>query len=171
MSPHNISDVRRSVSQISLIISIFTVKYGIAAQLLQVQPASAASKTCRKFSPPQFQHGTAAIPRFCAKLCQVTVAVGWLRVRTDGPGTAEHLVTWYAGQIRRRPMCGMDALLLELSMGWGDPRVRLGPNFSTCSGSGWVSQLMRWVGSGHTKWTHGQLLLSILAKTTPTTNR
>ena len=22
---------------------------------------------------------------------------------------------------------------------------------------GWVSQLMGWVGSGHTKWTHGQL--------------
>ena len=24
-------------------------------------------------------------------------------------------------------------------------------------GSGWVSQLMGWVGSDHTKWTHGQL--------------
>jgi len=24
-------------------------------------------------------------------------------------------------------------------------------------GLGWVSQLMGWVGSGHTKWTHGQL--------------
>ena len=24
-------------------------------------------------------------------------------------------------------------------------------------GLGWVSQLMGWVGWGHTKWTHGQL--------------
>ena len=31
-------------------------------------------------------------------------------------------------------------------LGW----VGLGPNFPTCSGLGWV-------GSGHTKWTHGQL--------------
>ena len=35
--------------------------------------------------------------------------------------------------------------------------IGLGPNFSTYSGLGWVSQLMGWVGSGHTKWTHGQL--------------
>jgi len=33
----------------------------------------------------------------------------------------------------------------------------LGPNFSTCNGSVWVSQLMGWVGSGHTKLTGGQL--------------
>jgi len=26
-------------------------------------------------------------------------------------------------------------------------------------GLGWVSQLMGWVGSGHAKWTHGQLFL------------
>jgi len=38
-------------------------------------------------------------------------------------------------------------------LGW----VGSGPNFPTCSGLGWVSQLMGWVGSGHTKWTHGQL--------------
>jgi len=38
-------------------------------------------------------------------------------------------------------------------MGW----VGLGPHFPTCSGLGWVSQLMGWVGSGQTKWTHGQL--------------
>ena len=37
-------------------------------------------------------------------------------------------------------------------LGW----VGLGPNFFTCSGFGlvWVGQLMGWVGSGHTKWTH-----------------
>jgi len=35
-------------------------------------------------------------------------------------------------------------------------------NFFTCSGLGWVSQLMGWVGSGHTKWTHGQLCNSQL---------
>jgi len=29
--------------------------------------------------------------------------------------------------------------------------VGLGPNFSTCSGLGWVSQLTGWVGLGHTK--------------------
>jgi len=42
---------------------------------------------------------------------------------------------------------------LLVVLGW----VGLGPNFSTCSGLGWVSQLMRWVfgvESGHTKWTH-----------------
>jgi len=33
----------------------------------------------------------------------------------------------------------------------------LGPNFCTCSELGWVSQLMGWLGSGHTKWTRGQL--------------
>ena len=38
--------------------------------------------------------------------------------------------------------------------------VGSGPNFSTCSGLGWVSQQMGWVGSGHTKWTHGQLTAS-----------
>jgi len=32
-------------------------------------------------------------------------------------------------------------------MGWVDPWV----------GLGWVSQLMGWVGSGHTQWTRGQL--------------
>ena len=36
-------------------------------------------------------------------------------------------------------------------MGW----VGLGPNFPL--GLGWVSQLMDWLGSGHTKWTNGQL--------------
>ena len=35
-------------------------------------------------------------------------------------------------------------------MGW----VGLGPHFPTCSGLGWVSQLIAWVGSGHIKWTH-----------------
>jgi len=35
--------------------------------------------------------------------------------------------------------------------------IGLGPNFRTSSRLGWVSQLMGWVGSGHTKWTHGQL--------------
>jgi len=35
----------------------------------------------------------------------------------------------------------------ELFMGWIDPWVGL------C----WVSQLMGWVGSGHTEWTDGQL--------------
>jgi len=35
--------------------------------------------------------------------------------------------------------------------------IGLGPNFPTCSGSGWVSQLMGWVDSGHSNWTHGQL--------------
>ena len=35
--------------------------------------------------------------------------------------------------------------------------IGLGPNFSTSSGLGWVSQLMGWVGSGHTNWTHRQL--------------
>jgi len=29
--------------------------------------------------------------------------------------------------------------------------------FVSCIGLGWVSQLMGWVGSGRTKWTHGQL--------------
>ena len=39
----------------------------------------------------------------------------------------------------------------ELSMGW----VGLGRDFflSIFNGLGWVSQLMGWVGSGHTKWT------------------
>jgi len=32
-------------------------------------------------------------------------------------------------------------------------------------GFGWVSQLMGWVGSGHTKWTHGQLWASRRART------
>jgi len=36
-------------------------------------------------------------------------------------------------------------------------RVGLGPNFATCSELGRVSQLMGWVGSRHTKWTHGKL--------------
>jgi len=50
--------------------------------------------------------------------------------------------------------------------GW----VGLGPNFSTCSGVwfglvwlGWVSQLMGWVGSSHTKWTRGQLYVVVSA--------
>ena len=36
---------------------------------------------------------------------------------------------------------------------------RVGSKFSDLwwVGSGWFSQLMGWVGSGHTKWTHGQL--------------
>jgi len=44
---------------------------------------------------------------------------------------------------------------LLVVLGW----VGLGPNFPTCSGLGWVGlgQLMGWVGSGLTKWTHGQL--------------
>ena len=33
--------------------------------------------------------------------------------------------------------------------------VGLGPDFSTCSGLCCVSQLMDWVGSGHTEWTRG----------------
>jgi len=37
-------------------------------------------------------------------------------------------------------------------MGWVDPWV----------GLGWVSQLMGWVGSGHTKWTHGQLWYGVM---------
>jgi len=32
------------------------------------------------------------------------------------------------------------------------------------SGLGWVSQLMGWVGSGHTKWTHGQLCAEVLVQ-------
>jgi len=44
--------------------------------------------------------------------------------------------------------------------------VRFVSKFSTCSGLGWVglgwvSQLMSWIGSGHTKWTHGQLWFSV----------
>jgi len=35
--------------------------------------------------------------------------------------------------------------------------IGLGPNFSNCRGLCWVSQLMGWVGSGHTKLTHGQV--------------
>jgi len=53
-------------------------------------------------------------------------------------------------------------------MGSVDPWVGLGSigsgwvHFSTCGGLDWVglggvSQLMGWVGSGHAKWTHGQL--------------
>ena len=38
-------------------------------------------------------------------------------------------------------------LNLLVASGW----VGLDLNFSTCSGSGWVSQLMGWVGSGHIK--------------------
>jgi len=38
----------------------------------------------------------------------------------------------------------------ELSMGWVDPRVGLGQDSAVCDGLGWV-------GSGHRKWTHGQL--------------
>jgi len=37
---------------------------------------------------------------------------------------------------------------LLVVLGW----VGLGPNFSTYSGLGWVSQLMGWVASGHIKW-------------------
>ena len=33
-------------------------------------------------------------------------------------------------------------------------------------GSGWVSQLMGWVGLGHTKWTHGQLWVKNKANST-----
>jgi len=44
-------------------------------------------------------------------------------------------------------------LSLLVVLGW----VGLGPNFPTCGGLGWFSQPMGWVGSGHTKWTHGQL--------------
>ena len=42
-------------------------------------------------------------------------------------------------------------------MGWVDPWVGLGRDFSAFGGLGCVSQLMGWVGSGHTKWTRGQL--------------
>jgi len=31
-------------------------------------------------------------------------------------------------------------------------------------GLGWVSKLMDWVGSGQTKWTHGQLWVTVLGK-------
>ena len=44
-------------------------------------------------------------------------------------------------------------LNLLVVLGW----VGLDPIFSTYSGLGWVRQSMDWVGSGHTKWTHGQL--------------
>jgi len=37
----------------------------------------------------------------------------------------------------------------------GSGRVR--SNFFTWVGLDWASQLMGWVGWGHTKWTHGQL--------------
>ena len=30
-------------------------------------------------------------------------------------------------------------------------------------GLGWVSQLMGWVGSGHTKWTHGQFWFMVVS--------
>ena len=43
-----------------------------------------------------------------------------------------------------------------VALGW----VWLGQNFSTCSGLGLVCQPMGWVGSGHTKWTHGQLWIN-----------
>ena len=33
--------------------------------------------------------------------------------------------------------------------------------FVSCIGLGWVTQLMGCVGSGHTKWTHGQLLVGV----------
>jgi len=39
----------------------------------------------------------------------------------------------------------------------------LGPKFFTCHYKvvlGWVSQLIGWVGSGHIKWTHGQLCVA-----------
>ena len=44
-------------------------------------------------------------------------------------------------------------LNLLVVLGW----VVVGPKFPTCCGLVWVSQLMGWVGSGHTKWTHGRL--------------
>jgi len=44
---------------------------------------------------------------------------------------------------------------LLVVLGW----VGLSPNFSTCSGLGWVGSVSWccWIGLGHTKWTHGQL--------------
>ena len=39
-------------------------------------------------------------------------------------------------------------------MGCVDPGVGLGRHFPVFGGLGWVNQLMGWVGSGHTKWTH-----------------
>jgi len=59
------------------------------------------------------------------------------------------------GQIRFGGTKQLNLLVVLGRVGWG-------PNFSTCSGLGWVgldwvSQLMGSVGSGHTKWTHGQL--------------
>jgi len=43
---------------------------------------------------------------------------------------------------------------MTVSIGLG----RVGSKFFfICSGLGWVSKLMGLVGSGHTKWTHGQL--------------
>ena len=35
------------------------------------------------------------------------------------------------------------------------------PKLSTCNGLAWVSQLTGWVGSGHTKCTHGQLCVTL----------
>jgi len=49
-------------------------------------------------------------------------------------------------------------LNLLVVVGW----VGLGPNFFHVLG--WVSQMMGWVGSGHTKWTHGQLWVKGKAK-------
>ena len=43
----------------------------------------------------------------------------------------------------RERKCAENYNKSELSMGWVDQWV----------GLGWVSQLMGWVGSGHTKWT------------------
>jgi len=36
--------------------------------------------------------------------------------------------------------------------------------FRLYSGLGWVRQLMGWVGSGHTKWTHGQLWVNSVVR-------
>ena len=43
--------------------------------------------------------------------------------------------------------------------------IGFAPNFSNCRGLCWVSQLMGWVKSDHTKWTHGQLWFVELVST------
>jgi len=78
--------------------------------------------------------------------------LGWV-----GSTTAKALKIWkhYVNTFKAR----LDKIWLQQAVksvrciGLG----RVGSIFSTCSGLGWVSQLMDWVGSGHTKWTRGQL--------------
>ena len=47
----------------------------------------------------------------------------------------------------------VNALKARLDKIWLHRAVK----YVSCIGLGWVSQLMGWVGSGHTKWTHGKL--------------